>query len=418
MNARKQLEAQQSLDIFAAAKHYSSPHVLQIELEQAAVKRPHCELSKYQNHKQQIKMSATVKTAAQNISTTTNPWPYVALDPKQGLILFLITLPGTLANIVAFLTTLKVTREQRKVAPNYLILALNLTDFYGIVFCTLPTLLCYLHKRWVGGNAMCNFQSVSTMFASLASGILATAMAIDRLLAVWKPFLYKKHVTMRRTFFTVTGTWLGAFIVAISPLAGSDFFVKNLTGTYCTINWFAKQTANQVYAVIYAIIGVTLVAIVVFCNVKIVVTLLAQRKKRSALHGLEMEEHVDDGRKKSEMQLVKSVGAVSILFIICWFPFMVSLLTQFFGGGGGSNYLETGCYPKWCTQGKWGLYLLIFQRDWQATSESYIPNENFLVTPAGSDTTGLNEKAHSNIIEDTGKERSNLSDPFDKKPRN
>ena len=298
-------------------------------------------------------MSATAKTAAQNISTTANPWPYVALDPKQGLILFLITLPGTLANIVAFLTTLKVTREQRKVAPNYLILALNLTDFYGIVFCTLPTLLCYLHKRWVGGNAMCNFQSVSTMFASLASGILATAMAIDRLLAVWKPFLYKKHVTMRRTFFTVTGTWLGGFIVAISPLAGSDFFVKNLTGTYCTINWFAKQTANQVYAVIYAIIGVTLVAIVVFCNVKIAVTLLAQRKKRSALHGLEMEEHADDGRKKSEMQLVKSVGAVSILFIICWFPFMVSLFTQFRGE---AVYHEIDCSPKWRTQGKWGLY--------------------------------------------------------------
>lgn len=265
-------------------------------------------------------------TTTQNISTTANPWPYVALDPKQGLILFLITLPGTLANIVAFLTTLKVTREQKKVAPNYLILALNLTDFYGIVFCTLPTLLCYLHKRWVGGNAMCNFQSVSTMFASLASGILATAMATDRLLAVWKPFLYKKHVTMRRTFFTVTATWLGAFVVAISPLAGSDFFVKNLTGTYCTINWFAKETANQVYAVFYAIIGITMVAIVVFCNVKIVVTLLAQRKKRGALYGLEMEEHVDDGRKKSEMQLVKSVGAVSALFIICWFPFMVRRL--------------------------------------------------------------------------------------------
>lgn len=257
-------------------------------------------------------------------TTTTNPWPYVPIDPKQGLILFLITLPGTIANIIAFLATFKLVREQTGTAPNYLILALNFTDFYGIVFCTLPTLLCYLFKRWVGGDAMCNFQSVSIMFASLASGVLATAMATDRLLAIWKPFVYKKNITLKKTLTTIFATWICSFLIAILPLAGKGFFVRNLTGTYCTINWFAKRTANQVYAVFYAIVGITLVSIVVFCNAKIVTSLLGSKSKRKALHGF--YDRAQGTRNKLEMQLVKSVGAISVLFVICWFPFMVSLI--------------------------------------------------------------------------------------------
>ena len=254
-------------------------------------------------------------------ATTVNPWPYVPLDPKQGLILFLITLPGTLANIIAFLATAKLVQQQ-KAAPNYLILALNLTDFYGIVFCTLPTHLCYLFKRWVGGDAMCNFQSVSTMFASLASGILATAMATDRLIAIGRPFLYRRYITREKVFLTAILTWGFSFLIAVLPLAGEGFFVRNLTGTYCTINWFAKRKGNQVYAVFYAILGMLLISIVVVSNVKILFFLKASKARRKTLRGLAQRAH--ETKTNPEMQLAKSVGAISVLFVICWFPFMVS----------------------------------------------------------------------------------------------
>eukprot|EP00794_Sanderia_malayensis_P009779 gene9779-10778_t len=150
----------------------------------------------------------------QTMVPTNSTWPYEPIDPKQGLILFLIALPGSLANVVAFITTWKLIKQQ-EVAPNYLILALNLTDFYGIAFCTLPTLLCYLFKDWVGGEYMCNFQGISTIFASLASGIFATVMAVDRLLAVCRPFAYKRYVTKQRTIATIVITWIFALLVGL-----------------------------------------------------------------------------------------------------------------------------------------------------------------------------------------------------------
>ena len=267
-------------------------------------------------------------TAAQ-AGPNNDTWPYVPLDPKQGLILFLIALPGTLANVVAFITTWKLIRIQA-VAPNYLILALNFTDFYGICFCTLPTLLCYLFKDWVGGDTMCNYQGVSTIFASLGSGIFATVMAVDRLLAVWKPFVYKKHVTVQKTMIIVVVTWILALFIAVLPLAGVGDYVRNLTGTYCTVNWFAESTADRFYSVFYAVLGILLVIVVVLCNIRIGISLYQMKRKRLRLHGFaaadknrnQPNENITS--QKNEMQLVKSIGAISILFIICWFPFMVS----------------------------------------------------------------------------------------------
>lgn len=287
----------------------------------------------------QALLFSTFSTLATN-STESTTTPYPALQPKQGLILFLITLPGTIANIIAFLATLKLIRTKKTgLAPNYLILALNATDFYGIVFCTLPTLLCYLKKGWVGGTPMCNFQGVSTMFSSLASGCLATAMAMERLIAVSKPFLYRQNASVNKAFLTIAVIWSSAFVIAVTPLAGSGNFVKNLTKTYCTINWFAKSKENIAYVIFYALIGVTLLIIVVYCNVKLVLCLLNVGKNRENLRSQSSmkklvkneDSNAEQKSKKAmiasnamERQLAKTVALISLLFIICWAPFMVS----------------------------------------------------------------------------------------------
>ena len=132
-----------------------------------------------------------------------NPWPYVPLDPKQGVILSLITLPGTFANLMAILLTVKLLRSHA-VAPNVFVLGLVLTDRFGIVFCTLPTLPCYLQMNWQGGKNMCDLQGFSFMFAPIPSGLLANIMAADRLLAVMKPFLYRQIITTKKAILIVS----------------------------------------------------------------------------------------------------------------------------------------------------------------------------------------------------------------------
>ena len=202
---------------------------------------------------------------------------------------------------------------------------------------------------------MCNFQGVSTMFASLASGSLATAMAVERLFAIWKPFLYRHSATRRKTGATVIIIWMCAIIIALFPLSGKGFFVRNLTGTYCTVNWFAKNRANVAYASFYVAMGILLVLIVLICNINIAVRLMLAKRNRVTLRansqkkkllkknsGTDMPkearsvsrsnsdlEKIETNAVKRnatsalERQLAKTVGLISILFVLCWVPFMV-----------------------------------------------------------------------------------------------
>ncbi len=184
--------------------------------------------------------------------------------------------------------------------------------------------------------AMCNFQGVSTMFASLASGSLATSMATERLFAVWKPFAYRKTATVKKTLLIIVIIWSAAFVIGIIPLSRSGNFVRNLTGTFCTINWFASNTDNIAFAIFYVLLGVSLLVVVVACNVKLAICLLGTGKKRKLLRGHSSErklvkENSDSGERKIggesrnlEKQLAKTVALISLLFIICWGPFMVS----------------------------------------------------------------------------------------------
>nr|QBS47867.1 GPCR5 [Tripedalia cystophora] len=266
---------------------------------------------------------------------TPNDWPYVPIDPKQGVILMLITIPGVLGNIVAFATTVKLL-STRVIAANYLVLALTLTDFYGILLCTLPTHLCYVYLRWVGGHAMCQFQGFSAMFASLASGCLATAMAVDRLLAITKPFQYKKLVNPKRAIYSAATIWVFSFVLSAIPIGGIGRFKRNLTGTFCTIDWFAETVSNIVFAAFYAFLGIILVFVIVYCNVKVIIGLRnIKRKRETELTSGTLR--YDGGKKITssadvlERQLARSVCVISVLFLICWLPFMFRIVCNLGG---------------------------------------------------------------------------------------
>ena len=283
-------------------------------------------------------------------------WPYLPIQLGQGLVLLIITLIGVSANVVAFLATLRLARKQMS-AINYFIIALAITDTYGLVFCTLPTFLCYARRQWVGGKGMCNFQGVSTMFASLASGSFATAMAMERLCAIWKPFMYRELATKRKSLLAIVAIWSTSMVVALFPLVKEGNFVRNLTGTYCTINWFARNKANIAYAIFYVIMGIMLLGIVLYCNISIAYRLLLKGRNKKALRNNSAKrrlmaktsdaedkenqktkaagessdsgELIEKGPAKMtssslEKQLAKTVAVISFLFVICWAPFIVS----------------------------------------------------------------------------------------------
>lgn len=259
--------------------------------------------------------------------------PFEALDPKQGVILGIITTPGVIANLLTIIVTLKLLRHQ-KMTPNVFVFALACMDLGGIVFICFPTFLCYIFKRWVGGDQMCKFQGFLTLFFSLGSGFLATAMSLDRYMAVRWPLLHRQHITIQVVKKIILVMILASAFVSFLPVLGFGAFVRNLTGTYCTLNWFATAAEDVAFSCVFASLGILLILTVVFSNINVVFKLYRRREKIRSM----VSKRGDKEEKKTsnlDRQFAKMMIVISVIFLLCWTPFVVS-----FAFAAGIEYTE------------------------------------------------------------------------------
>ena len=245
--------------------------------------------------------------------TTVSAWPYEPIDINQGVTLFLLAFAGVVANVFAFCATLRLPRALQS-SINTFVLALTSVDLLCLVLAPLPTFICYVTRSWVGGQHMCKFQGCISIFAAFASGCFATAMAIDRHAAVCRPFAYKNFLTQRCPLRVTISILLISLIIAVLPLVGFGDFVRNLTGTYCGLDWFASTPLNRTYAIMFACMGISLILAVVFANTSIAVK-VCQRTRKNSFHRTQ--------ENSPEKKLTRTVVVVSVLLVICWLPYMV-----------------------------------------------------------------------------------------------
>lgn len=145
--------------------------------------------------------------------------PYEALDPKQGVILGIITSPGIIANFLTIIVTVKLLRHQ-KMTPNIFVFALACMDCSGIIIMCTPTFLCYIFKGWIGGKHMCQLQGFFTLFFSLGSGFLATSMSVDRFVAVRWPLYHRRYITVQVVTRIVIVILFLSAIISFFPVLG------------------------------------------------------------------------------------------------------------------------------------------------------------------------------------------------------
>lgn len=314
-------------------------------------------------------------TASSNFSTPVLPTEsaFEPLDPKRGVILFFIILPGIIGNIFSLAATANILKLQVKVAPNYYVFALSSIDLLLLIACCTPTLVCYVAGEWKGGQMLCDFQGVMSLFCSISSGSVAALLAVDRFFAVTKPFLYRSQITVRLVETLILCAVLLSLAVSLLPTFGFGSFQMNLTGTYCTINWFSTSTKHIVYSYMYACIGLGLVAAIVTVNIIVIVSLLSERRKKTKIFNADLSSTITTPQGKSEnnslgnvempqlragqqssvptsapsihsitrsyqvsrrvqfykqtnleVRAVKLSIAISVVFLFCWVPFMVS----------------------------------------------------------------------------------------------
>lgn len=248
----------------------------------------------------------------------------IELSVVDGVLLFVISVPSLFTNLAAILAAIWLLKVQ-PLSSNVFVLVLSCVDLAGIFCCSFPSWLVFIAGRWCGGQTVCFFQGFSSLFFSLYSGSLAMCMAIDRYVAVKKPFYHRKVMTVERSRNIILFVTTLTLVISVPPLFAEDGFLLSLCGTFCTINWFASNTAAIVRCNFYAVFGGCLLLGSLVCNASVIIALYNRKRQKISVTIMSSRlRKVARQKEEIERQFSKMMGLLSLVFAFCWGPFMVS----------------------------------------------------------------------------------------------
>ncbi|KAH0618504.1 hypothetical protein JD844_017778 [Phrynosoma platyrhinos] len=222
--------------------------------------------------------------------------------------------------------------NQRKKSFLLCIGSLALTDLTGQLLTSPVVISVYLaNRKWRAvdpSSRLCTFFGLSMTVFGLCPLFIASAMAVERTLAIRAPHWYTSHMKTRVTKAVLLGVWLATFAFALLPVVGVGKYTLQWPGTWCFIGTKGHEgprVGNIIFASTFAFLGLFSLGVTVACNVATIVALVCRCRSKSSVSRSRRQW----GRITTET-LLQLLGIMCVLFA-CWSPLLVGCLSLFYG---------------------------------------------------------------------------------------
>lgn len=257
----------------------------------------------------------TYHTKYANITISQDGDPLISLSVPA-----IMFASGVFGNLLAIFVLTRSSREHKQTVFYRLVGALACTDLFGTCATSPVTLAVYANKlKWVGGKALCNYESFMLIFAGYATICIVGTMAVDRFLAISRPFFYDTHITAGRAKYIIIGLWSFAAFMGLLPIIGLGENINQFPGSWCFFSFTSSELKNQIFAYMYSIFGLFVIIITAISNVY--VTFLLLKMRRNAVRTMNAS---NTRRHDCELQMMVLLLGIIFIFSTCWCPFMVS----------------------------------------------------------------------------------------------
>ncbi|XP_015265501.1 PREDICTED: prostaglandin E2 receptor EP3 subtype, partial [Gekko japonicus] len=213
--------------------------------------------------------------------------------------------------------------NQRKKSFLLCIGSLALTDLTGQLVTSPIVISVYLANRNWGevdpSLKLCTFFGMCMTVFGLCPLFIASAMAVERTLAIRAPHWYSGHMKTRVTKSIILSVWLAVFAFALLPIIGVGKYALQWPGTWCFIGTRDDEGAgmgSSVFASIFAFLGLFSLVITMACNVATIVALVCRCRTKSS----RSQSRRQWGRITMET-LIQLLGIMCVLFA-CWSPLL------------------------------------------------------------------------------------------------
>lgn len=281
-----------------------------------------------------------------NVSATAQPPPWrngTTWPPTQGFGLgmtFFTLIFGAISNLVALgiLARLKHTRRQSKAPFRMLTVVLLLADLGGHV--VLGSFALYMHiclyfkkQVWEPSELVCKIFGASMVFFGLYPLLLGGAMAVERCLAITKPFLHNSKISLSRVRHLLALLFFVALIMAILPLFDVGTYSTQYPGTWCFLQVHGgKSPANSILVLAFSFLGLAALSLSLLCNILSGLALLQARMRTRPVstRSLGLLSRRTSSTSTSSLccslnvEMMAQLAAITVILCICWSPFLVS----------------------------------------------------------------------------------------------
>nr|XP_030134877.2 prostaglandin E2 receptor EP3 subtype [Taeniopygia guttata] len=247
-------------------------------------------------------------------------------------------LTGVAGNALAMLLVSRSYRakgSRRKRSFLLCIGSLALTDMLGQLLTSPVVISVYLSGRpWAAmdpSGRLCDFFGFSMTLFGLCPLLIASAMAVERALAIRAPHWYASHISPRATERGLAAIWAAAAAFALLPLAGLGRYALQWPGTWC----FISAAGGSAFAAAFAALGLLSLAVTAAGNLATIGALLARCRAGPGSRW---------GRIATET-LLQLLGIMCVL-AACWAPLLVTMLRMAWEPAGGRCRGGQGWAPR------------------------------------------------------------------------
>ncbi|XP_055979266.1 prostaglandin E2 receptor EP3 subtype [Sorex fumeus] len=250
---------------------------------------------------------------------------------------------GFVGNALAMLLVSRSYRRRESKRKKSFLLCIGwlaLTDLVGQLLTSPVVIVVYLSKQgWEQldpSGRLCTFFGLTMTVFGLSSLFIASAMAVERALAIRAPHWYASHMKTRATRAVLLAVWLAVLAFALLPVLGVGQYTIQWPGTWCFISTggggggagngtsSAHNWGNLFFASTFAFLGLSALAVTFACNLATIKALVSRCRAKATAS----QSSAQWGRITTETA-IQLMGIMCVLSI-CWSPLLIMMLKMIF----------------------------------------------------------------------------------------
>lgn len=249
-------------------------------------------------------------------------------DIAQLCVYVLTFLLGSVGNVLVLLV---VRGKKNRTMNDLFIVNLAISDLLMIGF--LPVYTSKILVKFHHNTAFCKSISPLATMTFFVSVFTLTSMAIHRCYVITNPF--KPEMRKWKIMVWLVGLWVASFLAVLPLVLVAQ---EGLPGTYdCTENWPSMRARKAYTACLFVLQYSLPLAIITAAYIRIAVDLLKSSTERFG-PGKSLNNNRRDRNvllrhaRKEDIQVLKTVAVIVLVFAICLLPVQLSWMMLDFGG--------------------------------------------------------------------------------------